>query len=312
MRSPRRCLRSFLRRQTFRTAAVGLTLTAASRVYLLEPTFDPSVAAQAAGRIHRLGQRREVGIVQVAYRDTLDEAVLSVHDRVREGTLALRNGYLPPEIDAAFDAHRKEHTYNKRDNQADVREKLAEAHRIYSRNPRQKDALIRDIPLACTVRTCMLCGFEEDPVYQVAVPPQPQAPQWNSAMGGYEAIHHPARPANCRRGCAAAGENGHELRIWGGPLYEDRPEVRLQLPRGTNVGDIVTFRAHGSVAIDVAVTSQDAKPTLGLSDGGSGGGGSGGGGGSSSSAGASSSSSSSFSSKVFAKSAKGGNKVKAE
>lgn len=44
---------------TFATAAVGLTLTQASRVYLLEASLDPATEAQAAGRIHRLGQEKE-------------------------------------------------------------------------------------------------------------------------------------------------------------------------------------------------------------------------------------------------------------
>ena len=37
-------------------AGQGITLTAASRVYLMEPTLDPAQELQAAGRIHRLGQ----------------------------------------------------------------------------------------------------------------------------------------------------------------------------------------------------------------------------------------------------------------
>ena len=38
---------------TYATAAGGITLTAASRVYLMEPALDPAVEMQAAGRIHR-------------------------------------------------------------------------------------------------------------------------------------------------------------------------------------------------------------------------------------------------------------------
>ena len=45
---------------TYRTAAVGITLTAANRVYLFEPALDPAQEVQAAGRIHRLGQTKEV------------------------------------------------------------------------------------------------------------------------------------------------------------------------------------------------------------------------------------------------------------
>ena len=55
---------------TYATAAVGITLTAASRVYLMEPTLDPAQELQAAGRIHRLGQTRDVFIRRFAVRRT--------------------------------------------------------------------------------------------------------------------------------------------------------------------------------------------------------------------------------------------------
>ena len=48
---------------TYRTAAVGITLTAANRVYLFEPALDPAQEVQAAGRIHRLGQTKEVNVL---------------------------------------------------------------------------------------------------------------------------------------------------------------------------------------------------------------------------------------------------------
>lgn len=38
---------------TLRTGNVGITLTAASRVYLLEPSIDPAVEVQAAGKFLR-------------------------------------------------------------------------------------------------------------------------------------------------------------------------------------------------------------------------------------------------------------------
>ena len=45
---------------TTKIGNVGITLTAASRVYLLEPMLDPRDEMQAAGRIHRLGQTKDV------------------------------------------------------------------------------------------------------------------------------------------------------------------------------------------------------------------------------------------------------------
>ena len=41
---------------TLNTGSVGITLTAASHVFLLEPSIDPADEIQAAGRINRLGQ----------------------------------------------------------------------------------------------------------------------------------------------------------------------------------------------------------------------------------------------------------------
>ena len=76
---------------TFDVASVGITLTRAQRVYMMEPTTDPATAAQAAGRVHRLGQKSDVSIVQLAYSNTLDAALLEMHDAVRDGALSLRS-----------------------------------------------------------------------------------------------------------------------------------------------------------------------------------------------------------------------------
>jgi len=46
------------------TGGTGLTITAADRVILVDPAWNPSVDAQAIDRVHRLGQRKDV----VVYR----------------------------------------------------------------------------------------------------------------------------------------------------------------------------------------------------------------------------------------------------
>ena len=43
-----------------RSGAVGINLTAANHVFLMEPAFNPALEAQAIGRAHRMGQTRPV------------------------------------------------------------------------------------------------------------------------------------------------------------------------------------------------------------------------------------------------------------
>lgn len=49
-----------------KAAAVGLTLTCANRVILLEPGLNLADEAQAIGRVHRLGQERPCSVVRMA------------------------------------------------------------------------------------------------------------------------------------------------------------------------------------------------------------------------------------------------------
>ncbi|KAI7054941.1 hypothetical protein KC340_g18554 [Hortaea werneckii] len=66
---------------TISCGAVGLDLTAASRAYLMEPHWNPSVEEQALARIYRIGQRRPVTTVRYIMRNTLEEHVLKVQKR---------------------------------------------------------------------------------------------------------------------------------------------------------------------------------------------------------------------------------------
>ena len=40
---------------SMRSGAVGINLTAANHVFLMEPAFNPALEAQAIGRAHRMG-----------------------------------------------------------------------------------------------------------------------------------------------------------------------------------------------------------------------------------------------------------------
>ncbi|KAI0550333.1 SNF2 family N-terminal domain-containing protein [Xylaria curta] len=58
---------------TLGTGAVGLNLAIASRIYLLEPQWNPSIESQAIGRALRLGQTAQVVIIRYVMKDTIEE-----------------------------------------------------------------------------------------------------------------------------------------------------------------------------------------------------------------------------------------------
>ena len=83
---------------TYHTAAVGVTLTAASRVFLMEPCADPATELQAAGRIHRLGQTKEVLIKRFAFRNTIEHAIVDLHEEIKAKRLKAGGAYVSDPI----------------------------------------------------------------------------------------------------------------------------------------------------------------------------------------------------------------------
>ena len=82
---------------TLRSGSVGITLTAASRVYLLEPALDPAVEVQAAGRIHRLGQNKPCHVIKFAFKNSYESNVIELHKKILAGEIAIVDGFIPPE-----------------------------------------------------------------------------------------------------------------------------------------------------------------------------------------------------------------------
>ncbi|PQE30180.1 SNF2 family N-terminal domain-domain-containing protein [Rutstroemia sp. NJR-2017a WRK4] len=58
----------------------GLDLTAGSRVYLLEPHWNPMIEEQALCRVHRVGQQREVTTIRYLMRDSFEEVSPLSHE----------------------------------------------------------------------------------------------------------------------------------------------------------------------------------------------------------------------------------------
>jgi DNA repair protein RAD5 len=62
---------------------VGINLTA-SHVILLEPWWNQSVEEQAMDRCHRLGQLREVRVSRYIIKDSIEEKMLRIQQRIQE------------------------------------------------------------------------------------------------------------------------------------------------------------------------------------------------------------------------------------
>ncbi|KAL1847904.1 hypothetical protein Plec18167_004868 [Paecilomyces lecythidis] len=69
---------------SLRAGALGLNLTAASRVVILEPFWNPFVEEQAIDRVHRLNQTLDVKIYKMTIKDTVEQRILDLQERKRE------------------------------------------------------------------------------------------------------------------------------------------------------------------------------------------------------------------------------------
>jgi SNF2 family DNA or RNA helicase len=69
---------------SLKAGGLGLNLTAADYVFLLDPWWNPAVEAQAIDRAHRIGQTRAVFAYRLIARDTVEEKVLELQAGKRQ------------------------------------------------------------------------------------------------------------------------------------------------------------------------------------------------------------------------------------
>ena len=69
---------------SLKAGGLGLNLTAAEYVFLLDPWWNPAVEAQAIDRAHRIGQARQVFAYRLIARDTVEEKVLELQQTKRD------------------------------------------------------------------------------------------------------------------------------------------------------------------------------------------------------------------------------------
>jgi SNF2 family DNA or RNA helicase len=68
---------------SLKAGGVGLNLTAAEYVFLLDPWWNPAVEMQAIDRTHRIGQSKPVFAYRLVAKETVEERILELQSRKR-------------------------------------------------------------------------------------------------------------------------------------------------------------------------------------------------------------------------------------
>jgi SNF2-related domain/Helicase conserved C-terminal domain/Bacterial SNF2 helicase associated/SWIM zinc finger len=76
---------------SLKAGGLGLNLTAADYVFLLDPWWNPAVESQAIDRAHRIGQTRQVFAYRLIAKDTVEEKVLELQKTKRDLADAIIN-----------------------------------------------------------------------------------------------------------------------------------------------------------------------------------------------------------------------------
>ena len=77
---------------SLKAGGLGLNLTAADYVFLVDPWWNPAVELQAVDRTHRIGQDKKVFTYRFITAETVEEKVLALQEKKRELVSAILSG----------------------------------------------------------------------------------------------------------------------------------------------------------------------------------------------------------------------------
>ncbi|XAL98170.1 DEAD/DEAH box helicase [Phycisphaeraceae bacterium D3-23] len=77
---------------SLKAGGVGLNLTAAEYVFIMDPWWNPAVEAQAIDRTHRIGQTKPVFAYRMICEDTVEQRILELQGRKRDLAEAIVGG----------------------------------------------------------------------------------------------------------------------------------------------------------------------------------------------------------------------------
>ena len=69
---------------SLKAGGLGLNLTAADYVFILDPWWNPAVETQAIDRAHRVGQTRQVFAYRLICKNTVEEKIAELQQAKRE------------------------------------------------------------------------------------------------------------------------------------------------------------------------------------------------------------------------------------
>ena len=66
---------------SMKAGGLGLNLTEANHVFILDPWWSPSIEAQAIDRVHRIGQTKPVTVTRFVIQNSIEERILALQER---------------------------------------------------------------------------------------------------------------------------------------------------------------------------------------------------------------------------------------
>ena len=69
---------------SLKAGGVGLNLTAADYVYIVDPWWNPAVEQQAIDRTHRIGQTKNIFAYRMICIDTIEDKILQLQERKKK------------------------------------------------------------------------------------------------------------------------------------------------------------------------------------------------------------------------------------
>ena len=69
---------------SLRAGNAGLNLTAATRVVIMDPFWNPYIEMQAIDRTHRIGQQREVEVYRILTKETVEDRIVHLQNKKKQ------------------------------------------------------------------------------------------------------------------------------------------------------------------------------------------------------------------------------------